>query len=80
MCFFFKILYSLNTDNTQPFIKNEFICKADKMSVEMMKNSLYNIDVRKILFDNGIEDAKEFLSKFDNDEKLKDVVNLENSV
>ena len=46
----------------------------------MMKNSLYNIYVRKILFDNGIEDDKEFLSKFDHDEKLKEVVNLENSV
>ena len=80
MCFFFKVLYSLNTDNTQPFIKNEFICNADKMSVEMMKNSLYNMDIRKTLFENGIKDAEEFLSKITTDEKLNDDVNLENSV
>ena len=80
MCFFFKVLYSLNTDNTQPFIKNEFICNADKMSVEMMKNSLYNMDIRKTLFENGIKDAEEFLSKITTDEKLNDDVNLDNSV
>ena len=94
MCFFFKVLYSLNTDNAQPFIKNEFICNADKMSVEMMKNSLYNMDERKTLFDTGIEDAKEFLSKLndkklnsdekvcedDVDVKLNDNKNLEDSV
>jgi hypothetical protein len=64
------------------------------MSVEMMKNSLYNMDVRKTLFDNGIEDAKDFLSKLndkklnhdekvcedDVDVKLNDNKNLEDSV
>jgi NTE family protein len=63
MCFFFKILYSLNTDDLQPYIKNELLCRTDKMNIEMMKNSLYDIDVRKKLFENGIEDAKEFLAK-----------------
>jgi predicted acylesterase/phospholipase RssA len=76
MCFFFKILYSLNTENLQKIIKNEFICKADKMSVEIMKNSLYNIDVRKTLFDNGIEDAKEFLSKLNNIDNLEETVKV----
>ena len=32
------------------------------MSVEMLKKSLSNIDVRKQLFNNGIEDAICFLS------------------
>ena len=77
MCFFFKVIYSLNTDNHQPFIKNEFLCKADKMSVEMLKNSLSSVDVRKILFNNGIEDAKEFLAKLEN---MEDNVQLEDSV
>jgi predicted acylesterase/phospholipase RssA len=63
MCFFFKILYSLNTDDLQPYIKNEILCRTDKMSIEMLKNSLYDIDVRKKIFENGIEDAKEFLAK-----------------
>lgn len=80
MCFFFKILYSLNTENLQKIIKNEFICKADKMSVEIMKNSLYNIDVRKTLFDNGIEDAKEFLSKINNNDNLEETVKVNDDV
>jgi predicted acylesterase/phospholipase RssA len=80
MCFFFKILYSLNTENLQKIIKNEFICKADKMSVEIMKNSLYNIDVRKTLFDNGIEDAKEFLSKLNNNDNLEETVKVNDDV
>jgi hypothetical protein len=50
------------------------------MSVEMMKNSLYNMEVRKTLFDNGIEDAKDFLSKLNDDVKINDEVNLENSI
>jgi predicted acylesterase/phospholipase RssA len=66
MCFLFKVIYSLNTDYLQPSIKNEFLCKTDKMSVEMLKKSLSNIDVRKQLFNNGTEDAICFLSKLEN--------------
>ena len=66
MCFLFKVIYSLNTDYLQPSIKNEFLCNTDKMSVEILKKSLSNIDVRKQLFNNGTEDAVCFLSKLEN--------------
>lgn len=66
MCFLFKVIYSLNTDYLQPSIKNEFLCNTDKMSIEMLKKSLSNIDVRKQLFNNGTEDAICFLSKLEN--------------
>jgi predicted acylesterase/phospholipase RssA len=66
MCFLFKVIYSLNTDYLQPSIKNEFLCKTDKMSIEMLKKSLSSIDVRKQLFNNGIEDAIFFLAKLEN--------------
>jgi len=66
MCFLFKVIYSLNTDNLQPSIKNEFLCKTDKMNIEMLKSSLSNIDIRKQLFNNGTEDAMFFLSKLEN--------------
>jgi len=66
MCFLFKVIYSLNTDYLQPSIKNEFLCKTDKMNIEMLKKSLSNIDVRKQLFNNGTEDAIYFLSKLEN--------------
>jgi predicted acylesterase/phospholipase RssA len=70
MCFLFKVIYSLNTDSLQPVIKYEFLCNADRMSVEMLKNSLNSVDVRKTLFNLGIEDAKDFLSRIN----LKDCV------
>jgi predicted acylesterase/phospholipase RssA len=70
MCFLFKVIYSLNTDNLQPAIKNEFLCNTDRMSVEMLKSSLNSVDVRKTLFNLGVEDAKAFLSA----EKLEDSV------
>lgn len=66
MCFLFKIIYSLNTDYLQPFIKHEFLCKTDKMSIEMLKNSLSSIEIRKQLFNNGIDDAIIFISKLEN--------------
>jgi predicted acylesterase/phospholipase RssA len=70
MCFLFKVIYSLNTDNLQPAIKHEFLCNTDRMSVEMLKNSLNSVDVRKTLFNLGVEDAKTFLSM----DNLKDSV------
>lgn len=70
MCFLFKVIYSLNTDNLQPAIKNEFLCNTDRMSIEMLKSSLNSVDVRKTLFNLGVEDAKSFLST----EKLEDSV------
>jgi predicted acylesterase/phospholipase RssA len=66
MCFLFKVIYSLNTDYLQPSIKNEFLCKTDKMNIEMLKKSLSNMDVRKQLFNNGTDDAICFLSKLEN--------------
>jgi predicted acylesterase/phospholipase RssA len=62
MCFLFKVIYSLNTDNLQPAIKHEFLCNTDRMSIEMLKSSLNSVDVRKTLFNLGVEDAKAFLS------------------
>ena len=66
MYFLFKVIYSLNTDNLQPSIKNEFLCNTDKMSFEILKKSLSNIDVRKQIFNNGTEDSICFLSKLEN--------------
>ena len=66
MFFLFKVIYSLNTDSLQPHIKHEFLCKTDKMNIQMLRTSLSSIDVRKELFNNGLEDAKNFLAKLEN--------------
>lgn len=69
MNFLFKIIYSLSTDNAQPKIKNEFICNATLMSIELLQNSLKNIETRKALFESGIQSAIDFLSNIKKEEE-----------
>jgi predicted acylesterase/phospholipase RssA len=64
--FLFKAVFSLNTDNTQPSIKHEVICNADFMTLNILRTALSDIDVRKDLFNNGIETATNFLSNLEN--------------
>jgi predicted acylesterase/phospholipase RssA len=64
--FLFKAIFSLNTDNNQPAIKHELICNADFMSLNVLRTALSNIEVRKELFNNGIESATTFLSTLEN--------------
>jgi predicted acylesterase/phospholipase RssA len=61
--FLFKLIYSLNTDNSQPKIKHELLCCMDKMSVGALKSALFDMNVRNDLFKIGTEVATEFLSK-----------------
>jgi len=63
--FLFKAIFSINTDDLQPSIKNEVICCSDLLTLNILSNSLSNIEIRKQLFNNGIENAEIFLSKLD---------------
>ncbi len=60
--FIFKAVFSINTDHTQSKIKNEVICDVTYLTIEILKNALSNIDVRKDLFNQGTETADRFLS------------------
>ncbi len=62
--FIFKAVFSINKDNNQTLIKNELICSTEKMSFNSLKNSLSDIEIRKSLFNDGIECAKLFLSQY----------------
>ena len=62
MSFVFKMIQNMDTGGKQTVIKNEIICKADFLSIDYLKTALYSIDVRKELFNSGIEFAKEFLA------------------
>jgi predicted acylesterase/phospholipase RssA len=64
--FLFKAIFSLNTDNAQPFIKHELVCNADFMTLDILRTALSNMEVRKELFHNGIESASQFLSSLEN--------------
>ena len=67
--FIFKAVFSVNTDRFQNKIKNEVMCDATYLSIEILKNALGNVDTRKNLFNQGTETAIRFLSS------LKDGIN-----
>jgi len=60
--FIFKAVFSINKDHTQSKIKNEVICDGSYLTIEILKNALSNIDVRRDLFNQGTETADRFLS------------------
>jgi predicted acylesterase/phospholipase RssA len=68
LSFLFKAVFSINTDKSQPIIKHELLCDAQYLNFEVLRSSLSNIEVRRDLFNNGMETAVKFL------ENLKDSV------
>ena len=60
MTFLFKTLNSLSMDHIQPIIKNEVVFNTSFLSIDVLKNALRNIDVRKELFNTGKETAVKF--------------------
>jgi len=64
--FLFKAIFSVNTDSLQPNIKNEIICGSKLMTLDTLTNALSNIEIRKQLFNTGIENAELFLSQLNN--------------
>jgi predicted acylesterase/phospholipase RssA len=67
---FIKIVRSMETDTKQQKIKNEVMCKAEHISVDVMKKCLYSHEVRQQLLDSGVNASKEFLQKIE--EELKE--------
>jgi len=60
MTFLFKTVNSLNMDHIQPVIKNEFIFNTSHLSIDVLKNALWNVEVRKDFFNAGKETAVKF--------------------
>lgn len=71
MNFLFKILFSINTDNKQPKIPFEVVCDTKHMSIEYLKKSLSNEEIRKELFDNGVNSAEHFIKQNKQNEEPK---------
>jgi predicted acylesterase/phospholipase RssA len=63
MTFLFKVLRNMSTENVQPIIKYEIECNAQLLNIEMLRDSLKSIEIRKDLFQNGIDSAKKFIEK-----------------
>jgi len=61
LTFFGKLVRKVGTENAQPFVPNEVICKATYMSYETITKALSSVDDRKQLFEEGIMSANAFL-------------------
>jgi predicted acylesterase/phospholipase RssA len=59
--FLFKAVTSVSIDHIQEEIKNEVIIDVEYLTIDILKNSLSNIEIRKKLLDNGIQIAVKFL-------------------
>ena len=62
LSFLFKAVFSVNTDSSQPQIKNEVVCDVQYLTFDVLRNALSNAEVRRDLFKNGTETASKFLS------------------
>lgn len=62
LSFLFKAVFSVNTDHHQPSLKNEVVCDAKYLNIDVLRSALSNIEVRRGLFTNGTETAAAFLS------------------
>lgn len=62
MSFLFTTISRFNTENEQKEIKNEVICDASYLSIDVLRGAASSIDARRELFNSGIETATKFLS------------------
>jgi predicted acylesterase/phospholipase RssA len=60
--FLFTTISRFNTENEQQEIKNEVICDARYLSIDVLRTAASSIDARRELFNSGIETATKFLS------------------
>jgi len=60
--FLFTTISRFNTENEQQEIKNEVICDAIYLSIDVLRKAASSVDARRELFNRGIETATKFLS------------------
>lgn len=61
--FLFTTISRFNTENEQQEIKNEVICDARYLSIDVLRRAASSVDARRELFNSGIETATKFLSE-----------------
>lgn len=59
--FLFKAVFSAKNNYVQPNIKNEVICDASYLNLDVLRNALSSIEVRKDLFEKGKQSATNYL-------------------
>jgi len=61
LSFLYKAIFNIHNNYVQPIIKNEVICDASYLTIDVFKSTLSNIDVRRELFEKGKQAANKFL-------------------
>jgi predicted acylesterase/phospholipase RssA len=75
MTFLFTTISRFNTENEQKEIKNEVVCDATCLSIDILRTATSSIDARRELYNSGIETATSFLNKLkDSVQKLDEGV------
>jgi predicted acylesterase/phospholipase RssA len=59
--FLFKAVLSIESNYTQPDIKNQVICDTSSITFDILRAATTSIEVRKELFEKGKESATQFL-------------------
>ena len=59
--FLFKSIFNIHSRYSQPVIKNEVICDASYLTLDILHSALSNIEIRKDLFSKGKKSAIIFL-------------------
>lgn len=62
--FLFKSVFNIQNNYIQPYIKNEVVCDASYLTLDILKNTLTNIEVRRELFKKGKKTASDWLEKY----------------
>ena len=60
--FLFKAVFSAKNNYVQPNIKNEVICDASYLNLDVLRNALSSVEVRKDLFEKGKLSAINYLN------------------
>ena len=63
LCFLFKVIQSMSLDKIQPAIKYEVLCCTNFLSIETIRTAISSTDVRKTLYQNGIDAATRYLTE-----------------
>jgi predicted acylesterase/phospholipase RssA len=61
LCFFFKMFSNLSSTIVNPKIKYEVICNVKYISLSYLASTLSSMEVRKELYQKGVESAKDFI-------------------
>lgn len=62
LCFFFKMFNNLSSTIVNPKIKYEVICNVKCINLSYLSSTLSSMEVRKELYQKGIESAKDFIN------------------